>query len=347
MKEKQKTEDGRQRTDFRFLSSVLCYLSSVFCLFVCGEAFGEGLRFNFEPNDKYELISTVIQATEQVAVDGQKQISGQTVRLKSDFDIVDVEADGSAWARYTFKQVATKITAPDGTITFDSEIDVNRPRVPMQVLPLYAVLGENIYLKITPQGRITKINGLASIAGLAKGAVAGYAARNQLDSAFRLIENQFSETMMKSTLENQMAVFPDPCISTGIMGIGDTWSRTEAIGTEEEGKVVSEQIFRLKERRTSPGAPSVAVIDVNIIIRPSVDANGIAVAGIKFIREVRGQGQGQIEINESTGQIINEQFVQDLENQAKITSEGLVRRVPKAPEPSRRRLEMTFQMIKR
>jgi hypothetical protein len=334
------------------------------------------LRFRFQPGDKYFLLSVAEQTTTRV-VDGNQQVFTQTVRLGCDLDIEEVEADGCAWAKYSYRQAALKIKGQGVSVDYDS--DANQPKMSSRALPLAVVLTEGFYVRITPQGRIDKINGLQTVVGSAKSKVPNIANKDQV---IQTIDNQFAEAGIKREMENQMAVFPpsgvprtdanvvtgpasarfgetgDPCLVTRVTGDerrATIWSRTEQIDEEE---VMVERTFRLKESRPSPrlvsrdaeAGPSlggIAIIDVNIVVRPAAAAQETVSGGVRMRREISGRGAGQIEIDESTGRIINSVLTQDLVEEIKTSSEGPVRRIPPVSEPTTRHIVKTFQMTRR
>jgi hypothetical protein len=312
-----------------------------------------GLRFRFQQGDKYFLLFNTTQKVEQ-DVNNQPQITEQTIRLGCDFEITEVEEGGDAWAKYTYRQVAMKSAGSGGDNEFDSEADVNRPKIPLQVLPWYVALGEDIYIKITPHGSITRINGLQAIITSAQSKVLVSAARNRMAAAFDAIDALFTEAEVKTILEDQLAVFPDPCVRPAATDIAvcepNHWNRIKRI---EESDMVIESTFRLAEgpassKRVEAGGPDGnAIIDVNLVIKTADDSKEMVSSGIKTRREVRGQGRGQIEIDESTGQIINKRLAYDWVDEIKAVSEGQVRRIPPVPKPVRTHVETTFQMIKR
>jgi peptidoglycan hydrolase-like protein with peptidoglycan-binding domain len=316
------------------------------------------LRFRFEPGDKFFLVSVNEQTTTQV-VDGNQQVTSQTIRLGCDLDIEEVEEDGCAWAKYTYRQAAMKINDQGVNIAFDS--DANQPKVPPLALPLATAVGEGFYIRITPQGRIDKINGLQAVASSAKAKVPNIATRNQVVQA---IDKQFSEAVVKRELEDQMAVFPDanagtgpasarfgetgdPCLVTRVTGDeqpATTWNRTEQV---DEDKIVVERIFRLRERGASGDTPGIAVIEVNVVIRPAANVIEQVAGGVRTRREISGQGAGQLEIDEATGRIINKRLTRDTVEETKVSSEGQVLRIPPVPGPTTKHIVKTFQMITR
>jgi hypothetical protein len=221
----------------------------------------------------------------------------------------------------------------------------------MQAMPLRLAIGESLYLRVTPQGRIEKINGIQPLITYAKGKMANF---QGADIVSRNIELQFSEQEIRRTLEDQLAVFPDS--NQG----GTTWSRVEVLSPADVGSpkmdkvedvnIVSEKIFRQHSEISSRG---VVIVDVNLIMKPapvsvintSASEQDITTS-VRVSREISGGGTGRIEIEEATGRIINYTMTQDTAEKAKFASQGPMLRLPPAPEPIISNVVTTFQMTK-
>jgi molybdopterin-binding protein len=225
--------------------------------------------------------------------------------------------------------------------------DANQPKVPSQAVPLSLVLGESFYVRITPQGRIDRINGLQAIVSSARGKIPNMQGRGQIIQA---VVGQMDEVVLKRVLEEQLAVFPDlssaaeaksdACAAPDEIKVGYTWSRSER---SDEDKTVSEWTWRLA---AMPVAGRGAVIDVNLIITPDANADEMMMGDVKARHEISGRGTGQIEIEQSTGRIIKSILTKDLVEEIKLSAQGLILRPPPAPEPTRTHIVTTFQMIK-
>jgi len=226
--------------------------------------------------------------------------------------------------------------------------------VPQQAMPLVLALREGFYMQITPQGRIGKINGLQAIVNYARGKMPNSDIKPQVIQA---VERQFDEAIIKKELEDQFAVFPPSAVPgldanlapqrdvcEPVIEVGNTWSRSEQVEEDDNGSpVITEQTFRLKERR--PGG--IAVVEVNIVVQPSGNAQEIVVGNFKARLQIRGRGSGQIEIEESTGRIINSTLTEDLIEETKFSPQGMMLRIPPNPEPTHRHIVTTFQMTSR
>ncbi|HEY5505776.1 MAG TPA: hypothetical protein VIK28_11510, partial [Sedimentisphaerales bacterium] len=148
------------RRDYQFLilnsKFLICFVAAMFC----SVAMADSLKFKFAPGDRYSLVSVTEQKMARVA-DGNEQTPEQTTRLECDFDIKEVDEAGFAWVKYTYRRVIMKAKSQEVNFVFDS--DANQLKTPLPAAPLRLAMGEELYLRITPQGRIEKINGLQAL----------------------------------------------------------------------------------------------------------------------------------------------------------------------------------------
>ncbi|MFH1371146.1 MAG: DUF6263 family protein [Planctomycetota bacterium] len=303
---------------------------------------GGELQFRFKQGDKFSLVSVNETKTDQLSPepDSGEQVEQQTLRLRCDLDVEEVEPDGCAWAKYTYRQVALKVRGKDADVDYDSDANQlptgrdRRAGIPLKVLPFYLAIGESFFVRVTPQGRITNVNGLSAVVGNAKSKFPNVAIKDQL---IQVIDRQFAEDKIRRSLEGQLAVFPDA--NSGPIGIGDTWSSTQRA---DEDRVATERTFRLKECRDD-----VAVVDVNVVVASDANAGPISIGQMKAKSEVSGLGTGQIEIEQSTGRIINSALTQNIVAKITFLPEGVIRRPPPPPAPTRTHIVTTFQMVKR
>ena len=321
-----------------FLLFFLCGLGAL-----CGKAFCGELKFRFQPGDKYSLVSVTEQKMSRV-VDGNEKSSEQTTRLECDFDIEEVDENVFAWARYAYKRVTMKLRSEEQKIEFDS--DANQLKAPMQAMPLRLAIGESVYLRITPQGQIEKINGLQALITNAKAKMGDFSGAGAVSQS---IERQFAGPAVRRELENQLAVFPDS------NGAGEIWGRREVlssadvgytlIGQIEEVNIVYEKTFRLNPTAVRGG---IAMVDVNLTIKPVTVAANMPASGAqaRANREISGEGAGQIEIEEATGRIISSKMTQDTAERVKFAAQGQKLRPPPSPEPIITHTVTTFQMTK-
>jgi hypothetical protein len=315
------------------------------CLLLESNAMAGELRFRFQPGDKYSLVSATERKT-SVVVDGNEKGSVRTTRLECDFDIEEVDESGTAWAKYTYKHFTMKLQSEEQRFDFDS--DSNQVKIPMQAMPLRLAVGEEIYLQITPQGRIGKINGLKALTTYAKAKIGGAPSN---DVIIRNVVTQFAELAVRRELENQMAVFPEANQGPTV------WSRKEILSSADVGQIVTDQIeevntifektFRLNNGKSGQGG--IAFVDVNLVIRPA-STLGSSTPVLEFdtisTREVLGEGVGQIEIEEATGRIISNKMTLDMAERVKYITPSQMLRPPPAQKPVLTHTVTTFQMVK-
>jgi hypothetical protein len=332
------------------VSLLLCSVAPSACLAQTKQG---GLKFKFSPGDKYSLVSVAEQKMAGV-VDGNEQVSEQTTRLECDFDIEEVDDSGCAWAKYTYNRVTMKLRSAKQKVDFDS--DANLLKTPLRAVPLRLAMGEEIYLRITPQGRIEKINGLQALITSAKAKMGNFAGA---DIAVQGITQLFAEPTIRRELENQFRIFPEPNEP------GATWSRTEILSSAEAGypkaeqveeaNIVFEKTFRLNPGKSvglaipSGSQDGIAVVDVNLVIKPasvpilSTPASESPVGGSM---EILGGGTGQIKIEETTGRIISSKMTEDTTGKVIYVAQGPMLRPPPASEPITTHTVTTFQMTK-
>ncbi|MGD0596223.1 MAG: DUF6263 family protein [Sedimentisphaerales bacterium] len=329
---------------FSILNSqfLICFVGAMFC----SVAMADSLKFKFAPGDRYSLVSVTEQKMTGV-VDGNERTSEQNIRLECDFDIEEVDDSGCAWAKYTYKRVTMKLRLQEQKVEFDS--DANQLKTPMQAAPLRLAMGEELYLRITPQGRIERINGLQALITSAKAKMGNFAGASRVSQG---INQLFAEPAVRRELEDQLRIFPESNEE------GATWGRTEILSSTEAGYAQTEQIeevnivfektFRLNPDKSGQGG--IAVVDVNLVIK-SASAPVLSApapeSSIRANREISGEGAGRIEIEEATGRIISSKMTQDMTERIKYVAQGPMLRPPPAPEPTTTHTVTTFQMTRR
>jgi hypothetical protein len=343
---------GRRTCQFLILNSkfLICCVSLLFC----SNAMADSLKFKFSPGDKYSLVSVNEQKMARVA-DGNEQTAEQTTRLECDFDVEEVDESGCAWVKYTFKRITMTLRSQGQKADFDS--DANQLKTPMQAVPLRLAMGEELYLRVAPQGRIERINGLQALITSAKAKVGSFAGADKVGQA---VAQMFAEPTVRRELEDQLRIFPESNEA------GTTWGRTEILSSAEAGyaqagqieevNIVFEKTFRLNPAKSGQGG--IAVVDVNLVIKsasapvlnapPERDGQAqVSESPVRANMEILGEGAGQVEIEEATGRIISSKMTQDITERVKYVVQGPMLRPPPAPEPITTHTVTTFQMTQR
>jgi len=299
--------------------------------FPCCSAAAETLGFNFKPGDKY-FLSSVTEEKMTRNIDANEQVINRTIRFDCDFDIEEVDENGVAWAKYTYRRTGQKTTGPDTDVDFDSNTETKTTYLP--VLPMRLVIGEGLYIRISPQGIVEKINGLQAVLSNVNSNIPRMSDRDKI-MITNIIDEMLSESTIKQTLEEQLAVFPDS-------NCNSQWSRTAEVPSK---KIVQKWSYLLKNVKDGT-----AIVDVNLDIKPSADTEEVVRGGMKYRRQNSGSGLGRIEIDLSatgTQPVIKSVITQDLTQELMVSSQGPLLRVPKIAEPVQTHIESTFLMTRR
>ncbi len=284
--------------------------------------------FRFEQGRNY-LLKTAIERTSIRTGIGQYAERRREAAIESEFDVEEVDANGNAWVRYTYKRASLKLKGEERDVKYDSTVD---KQVPPAALSMALVLDESFYLKITPQGRVEKINGLEMMLAGIKAKVATIQGKDRIMESLR---RQVDEREVRKELESYMAVFPDSSV-----GLGKSWSSRE-VSMDGAGMVI-EKTRRLKERRSG-----VTVFDVNVLVKPLETAEPERIGEMTAKWFASGGGQGTVEIDEATGQIIHSQLTQDVLEEAKVISAGAMRLPERPVSAVKTHTVLTFEMVER
>jgi type II secretory pathway component PulJ len=317
--------------NFSILNSQFSILLCIIGLLFCCSAAAETPGFNFQPGDKY-LLTSVTEEKITRTVDSNERIRNRTTRFECDFDVEEVDEDGQAWAKYTYRRTGKKITGPDINLDFDT--NTKSRKVDLQTLPMLLVIGEGLYIRISPQGRVAQINGLQAALSNVNSNIPRMSDRDKL-TITNIIDEMLSESTIKRTLEEQLAVFPDS-------NHNSQWSRTIEVPSK---KIEQKWSYRIKSSKDD-----IIIVDVNLESTPSADTDEVTRGDVKYRRQTSGWGQGRIEIDLNaveTHPIIKSVITQDLTDELKISSQGPLLRVPKIAEPVQTHIESTFLMTRR
>jgi len=296
------------------------------CAQYCAAAEKVRCAMRFEAGKKYHIKKVVNRKVTSV-IQGTEQTVQQVTTLGSDFNVQDVEQNGSAWIDYTYTESGLKLRGPGLNVDFDSA-KTDKP-VPPQAIGLVLILGGSFYVKMSPVGRVEKINGLETVLSSVRGKIPNVRGKDQI---LESMKQQLDESNIKSELERFFAIYPD-----GDVSAGDSWSRTQ-VSPGANGRIV-ETKWQLKQ-----AGKTVIRVQVSIKLRSNPDAEPVNIRGVKMKREISGSGTGLIEIDRSTGMIIRSKLTQDTVEQLRTAPGGAIRRRRNAGEPVKTHTVVTFEL---
>jgi len=226
---------------------------------------------------------------------GQKSVVEVTAGFGYRFDVKEVDQKGNGWVDGTFDWVKFGQKAPMMEVMYDSANKVSP--VPPAALGVAVFLGAGFSARISPQGQVEELKVSEQLRKNIETQIPEGPQRKQMIEAFQ--KQQLAESIKELCLA-PMAVYPDKPV-----GIGDSWTRTVSERTQP---LIFENKWVLKDRKA--GA---AIIEASAAVKSNPQALQDAADTMKL--EMSGKRLGQIEIRESTGQIIRSKITQDLSGQ--------------------------------
>lgn len=236
---------------------------------------------------------------------GQKSVGGWTLGFGYSFDVNEVDEKGNGWIDCTIDWVKLRHKAPMIDVAYDSSTFKKTSRVPPLAQGAAMYLGESFSAKMTPQGQVEELRGLENLRrNIEKKMPKGRTEQQILQT----LDNEELAKSIKDLFLSPMAVYPDKPV-----GIGDSWSRTVSVITQP---LVLDNKWTLQDRKAG-----IAIIEASAAIKSRPD--GVERQGVKMKFDMSGKQTGQIEIRESTGQIIRSKMIQDLSGQGHVEATAL------------------------
>jgi hypothetical protein len=251
-------------------------------------------RLNLRKGQSY-YVRVISDSNVAQEMAGQKSVVEATAGFGYRFDVKEVDQKGNGWVDCTFDWIKLRQKAPTMEVGYDSSDKVSP--VPPGAQGVAVFLGVGFSAKITPQGQVEELKGMEQLRKNIETQIPEGPERKQMLEAFE--KQQLAESIKELCL-SPMAVYPDKPV-----GIGDTWSRTISFKTQP---LIFDNKWTLKERKAGS-----AIIEAATTVKSNPE--GLQDAAVKMKLDISGKGVGQIEIKESTGQIIRSKMTQDLSGQ--------------------------------
>lgn len=205
----------------------------------------------------------------------------------------DVAADGTATVRVTFESVKMDMSGPMGNIVYDSAAPPTQPADPMTdaiAKGMSVLVGESFSLVTTPNGAVTKLEGMSRLAEKFQKTVP-QAAGMGLGG----LESMFSDESMKSTFEQSFATLPDRRVKPG-----DGWTHQAKIANPM-GPMTTSTAYTLKAVE-SPGGAQLARVALTMVLKPAGPATPNAAMPMT-VTLGEGSGEGEIWFDVRVGRL--------------------------------------------
>ncbi len=292
------------RTRFRAVVALLIAAGAI-CA-AAGDARAEdkvSLRLNLAEGKTYNLKMTAQQKISQT-IQGRKVDMDQTLGMGYSFAVTDVDANGAISAKVTYDSVLFRQKGPTGTVEYDSAHPT--ATVNPMAKAFAAQLGQSFSLTLTPEGRITKVEGVDKLFDHVLQSM-DIPAGPQRDALENSLKQQFGDQAMQDSMEQLTAIYPDEPVD-----IGDSWNRK--VTMSKGFPMQLENTWTLKSRKDGQ-----ATIDVKSKISSNANAGPIKMGPVSLKYDFSGQQQGQFVLDEATGWTVSAKTTQKLTGKVNVT----------------------------
>lgn len=258
--------------------------ATIICSLITISAFAQKtyvLRQNYPTGYKYDFTITSDQIINQ-KVAGRDVHLTQNIGTDYTFDITEghyVEKD----IKVTYNKIFIKSVAMGNTMTYSSDDQDST-----QKNPFSGFKGASFYMTVTPNGAIKTVAGIDKM-------LDNMAARMTKDtSQVKQIKNalskQFSNEVMKQTMESSFKIYPDRAVK-----IGDSWT----VDTKMQMGMPIETITQYTLKEVKDGIATLGVKGTLL------SKGNFEVMGNKMETDLQGTNSGETSLDMKTGIVLN------------------------------------------
>ena len=314
------------RTDLKFAILIIA-ATVMFNVVVFGRAADKiQYQLKLEPNEIYYFQTVTDQQISQ-KIEGRDQNVKNSITYGFDFKVDEIESGGNFWLNCKYRLIKFSLQDPRGKDQYDST-QRHKP-VSVAAAGFAAMVDEDFYANVTPQGRFERINGLATVRRYMASKIPDIAQKKQIVAG---LKNQINEDSMRAFFEDYLAIYPDKPV-----GKGDSWTRTEANPKDAPG--IYKKTWTLKQRRDGK-----AIIDYSAVIEPNPDAKRFGRRRIITMQQLSGRESGQLEIDETTGLIVSSKITSEITSETKVLKGAELLQQP--PQSAKVQATIIYEMVK-
>ena len=265
-------------------------------LFVLPAGANEKIQYklNLEKGQSYYVRiisdSNVIQE-----MTGNETVTQASSGFGYSFDVNEVDEKGNGWVDCTIDWVKLDQKSPTMDYKYDSA-EQNSP-VPPEAQSVAIFLGERFTVKISPQGHVEDFKDIENLSKKLRNNIPEGPDKEQM---LQYLQQEQIKNFLKERYFTYFDIYPDKPV-----GIGDSWSRIFLFKMQP---FITENKWTLKEQHAGT-----AIIEENSIIKSDPNATQNSEFDMKV--EMSGTGNRQIEIQESTGQILSSKTIGNMSGQ--------------------------------
>jgi len=290
------------RTRFRAVVVLLIAAGAICAAAGVARAEKVSLRLKLAEGKTYNLKMTAQQKISQT-IGGRKVDMDQTLGMGYSFAVTDVDAEGTISAKVTYDSVLFRQKGPTGTVEYDSAHPTET--VNPMAKAFAAQLGQSFTLALTPEGRITKVEGVDKLFAHVLRSM-DIPAGPQRDALEKSPKQQFGDQAMQDSMEQLTAIYPD-----GPVDVGDSWERKVTMAKGFPMQL--ENTWQLKSRKDGR-----ATIDVKSKISSNANADPISMGPVSLKYDFTGDQKGELVLDEATGWTVSAKTTQKLTGKVNV-----------------------------
>jgi hypothetical protein len=169
------------------------------------------LKLALQPGTQYLYTMDSKTVMEQSAM-GQKMKTEQNMIMESTYDVAAGSTPDAQRITVMYKRIVSSIKNPMLNVNYDS----NDPSTADSTNPMAKMVNKPFVMEVTSQGEVIKLEGLSAIIN-----AVGDSTTLEGAEARRQMAQSFSDTAIKSMMQQSLNIFPDHPVKPG-----DTWKKS-------------------------------------------------------------------------------------------------------------------------
>lgn len=239
------------------------------------------LKQNYPTGYKYDFSITSDQIINQ-KIAGRDVHMTQNIGTDYTFDITEGHS-GEKDVKVTYNRIFMKSVAMGNTMTFNSDDQDSTKKNPFGGLK-----GASFYMIVTPNGAIKSVAGIDKM--LDNMAAKMSTDTSQVKLLKEALSKQFSNEVVKQTMESSFKIYPDKPVK-----LGDSWT----VDTKMQMSMPIETITQYTLKEVKGGT---AILSVKGTL---VSKGNFEVMGNKMETDLQGTNSGEASLDIKTGIVLN------------------------------------------
>lgn len=252
------------------------------------------LQLNLKKGEKYNYNTKTNQLIKQEVMGSEMTIK-QQIEVGYLYDVIENDATG-LHIKTTYQNIALHMEMPQKTLDYDSENNTDETN-PLKNLG--NLTGKSFDMYVSPEGRVTKVEGLQDILN----SIGGDAATQQL------LKQQFGDSAFIHMMDAALNIYPNKKVKTG-----ETWQKNSLTPVAGMMNMALQSTYTLKSVSHNQ-----ANIDVQSNIQLSPLSNSSSPVSMEF--HLQGTQQGNMQTDVLTGLVANGTIHQDISGE--IVAQGM------------------------